>query len=65
MRAMFLTRLRWVWLVRAVATIVGDVPTPVKVTADQAPGNGEAQVHIVQGIDVARFLSTFRSYASQ
>jgi inosine-uridine nucleoside N-ribohydrolase len=32
---------------------------------DQAPGNGEAQVHIVQGIDVARFLSTFTSYASQ
>lgn len=32
---------------------------------DQAPGNGEAQVHIVQGIDVPRFLSTFTSYASQ
>jgi inosine-uridine nucleoside N-ribohydrolase len=32
---------------------------------DQAPGNGEAQVHIVQGIDVPRFLATFISYASQ
>jgi inosine-uridine nucleoside N-ribohydrolase len=32
---------------------------------DQAPGNGEAEVHIVQGIDVPRFLSTFTSLASQ
>jgi len=32
---------------------------------DQAPGNGETQVHIVQQIDVARFLSTFTALASQ
>jgi inosine-uridine nucleoside N-ribohydrolase len=32
---------------------------------EQAPGNGEAQVHIVQGIDVPRFLSTFISHASR
>ena len=32
---------------------------------EQAPGNAEAQVHIVRGIDVPRFLGTFTSYASQ
>jgi inosine-uridine nucleoside N-ribohydrolase len=32
---------------------------------DQAPGNGETQVHIVQGIDVPRFLATFAALASQ
>jgi inosine-uridine nucleoside N-ribohydrolase len=32
---------------------------------EQAPGNGEVQVHIVQEIDAPRFLATFASYASQ
>jgi inosine-uridine nucleoside N-ribohydrolase len=32
---------------------------------DQAPANGEALVHIVLGIDAARFVSTFTSLASQ
>jgi hypothetical protein len=32
---------------------------------EQAPGNAEALVHIVRGIHVPDFLSTFTSYASQ
>jgi inosine-uridine nucleoside N-ribohydrolase len=32
---------------------------------EQAPGNAEAQVHIVREIDVPRFLAAFTAYASQ
>jgi inosine-uridine nucleoside N-ribohydrolase len=38
---------------------------PVVWSAEMAPGSGEREVHIVRAIDVARFVETFVSQASQ